>query len=239
MKRYGFLTFLTVMILGSIVHASVYPERNCVSIHIKDAMELNKARKPLYQKYSNYRSTEITERLLKMERKLLVGAPFADLWARLYQRKGIPIMCKDFIDMSETPAFTSMNPEGVDSILNYRKPAVAAVVAKLKQLFKERAYVEMAHFADNEILKIEDHPRYNCLYRHMLESIRRMAILTPEYMEMAQSLGFTSPELLSRNVLRSHFSLLEESALIDQLAAPLQAQGLPIICQDVPYIPWP
>lgn len=239
MIRFGFLFSLFILLSSGVAQASALDARNCVATHVRDAMKLNTERKPLYQLHSENRSTEVTDQLLKMERKLLLGAPFADAWARLYQRKGIPIMCEDFIDMSETPAFVANHPEGMISILHYRKPDALAVTKNFQSLYKVRAYVEMAHYADNLIIQLEAQPRYNCLYRHMLESIRRMAILTPQYMEMANEQSLPSTELLSRTVLKSNISLLEDSASIDQLAAPLQARGLPIICQDVPFIPWP
>jgi hypothetical protein len=42
---------------------------------------------------------------------------------------------------------------------------------------------------------------------------------------------------ISNQMLAGHLDGLEESARIDMLAAPVQAMNLPIICQDVPYIP--
>jgi hypothetical protein len=38
-------------------------------------------------------------------------------------------------------------------------------------------------------------------------------------------------------MLAAHLDSLDESARIDMMAAPVQAMNVPIICQDVPYIP--
>lgn len=213
--------------------------RACLGEHIEEAIVLNKQRKTAYMQLSQGRSQKVSEALLWMERKLTVAAPFADAWAAPFQAKGIPILCRDFISMSETPAFKAQNPEGPDSFHNYRRPDVNGIKARLLELYKSKSYQGMAEYADSQIQELDRVPRYNCMVKHMLESVRRMAALTPVYMQMAQELDMMSPELLSRTVLRSHVLLLEESANIDELAAPLQAEGLPIVCQDVPYIPWP
>jgi hypothetical protein len=41
---------------------------------------------------------------------------------------------------------------------------------------------------------------------------------------------------LSRLVLRLHLFTLGDAAKLDALAAPIQARGIPILCQDVPPI---
>lgn len=213
--------------------------RPCLSEHISEAMELNKQRKPLYLKLSGGRSKIVSDKLIWMERKLSVAVPFADAWAAPYQAAGIPILCQDFISMSETPKFQAQNPEGTDSLHNYRRPDIAAIKSRLLELYKAKSYLPLAHFADQQITDLEQKPRYNCMVRHLLESIRRMAALTPVHAQKSRAKNKVSSEFLSRTVLRSHIMLLEESAEIDRVAAPLQAEGLPIVCQDVPYIPWP
>lgn len=79
----------------------------------------------------------------------------------------------------------------------------------------------------------------NCMVKHILESIRRIATLAPQCDLLAKQKNIISPLFLSRTVLRSHIMLLDESAKIDFYATPLQAEALPIVCQDVPTFPGP
>lgn len=170
---------------------------------------------------------------------MLLLTPFVDGMAVTYQEAGIPILCQDLISMSETPKFTPRNPDGKDSIHNYRRPDIKGISQTLLELYKAKAYLQMADYADKLVLELDQQPRYNCLVKHMLESIRRIATLTPVYAVKSKALNKVSSETLSRILLRSHIRVLKDSAEIDEAAAPLQADGLPIICQDVPSIPWP
>lgn len=97
----------------------------------------------------------------------------------------------------------------------------------------------MAAYADQRVQELEKKPRYNCLVRHMLESIRRMTILIPQQEALAQERLKTTALPIANTVLKSHIGYLKESSRIDKIAAPLQAEGLLIICQDVPHIPVP
>lgn len=213
--------------------------RPCLGEHVSEAMVLNKQRKAAYMQLSQGRSKKVSNALLWMERKISVAAPLADAWSAYFQSRGVQIMCDDFVPISHTPAFQAKNPQGRDSLHNFRPPDITRIKGRLLELHKARSYMEMARYADSEIIELDRVPRYNCMVKHMLESVRRMAALTPVHAQKARSQGLRSSEPLSRTVLKSHIMFLNESARIDKLAAPLQAEGLMIVCQDVPYIPWP
>lgn len=188
---------------------------------------------------SNGQSHEISQRLIGMERKLVLLSPLADAWAAPFQMVGIPILCQDFVDMSQTPSFRSSHPEGPISLDRFQAVDVDEMQKGLRELLTAREYQALAEFADLQIALLQDEPRFHCMLRHILESIRRMAALTPRYEEQAKQKIKISPAFLSRTILNAHIRLLNAAADIDKLAAPLQAQGLPIVCQDVPPIPWP
>lgn len=233
------LTSVMGLSLAQTAEAGWRDVRSCLGEHVSEAMDLNKQRKTAYMKLSQGRSKDVSNALLWMEWKISLAAPLADAWSAYFQAKGIPIMCDDFVPISDTPAFQAQNPQGKDSLNNFRQPDVAKIKEKLLEFHKARAYMQMAEYADAEIIELDRVPRYNCMVKHMLESVRRMAALTPVHAQKAQEQGIRSTEPLSRTVLKSHIMFLNESAKIDELAAPLQAEGLMIVCQDVPYIPWP
>jgi len=70
----------------------------------------------------------------------------------------------------------------------------------------------------------------------MLESALRSSNLAPVYVEMARQIPMKSPADLSWFLIRLHLMALGGCAELDALSAPLQAQGIPIIGQDVPPI---
>lgn len=174
-----------------------------------------------------------------MEQKLLLGSPVIDLWARPFQKAGVLIVCEDVIDMAFTPEFRRQNPQGRIPQNSYRRVLVEVVKTKLNEKLKREDFQGMAWLADQYVQQLEKQPRFNCLVRHMLESVRRTALLAPRHEAAAQRKGLSSPRALSKLILKSHLNLLNESAVIDILAAPLQADGLMIVCQDVPHIPKP
>ncbi len=211
--------------------------RACLSEHVLEAIALNKQRKPVYMQLSQGRSQSVSDAMLRMENWLLLTTPFADAWAVPFQAKGIPVLCEDFVSMLLVPAFKAQNPEGPDSLYNFQQPDIEIIKDRLLTLYKAKSYIDIAEYADWLVQRLDQAPRYNCLVKHMLESIHRIATLTPVHARNAQESGMLiSPEPLSRAILKSHILLLDESAKIDALAAPLQAEGLPIVCQDVPSI---
>lgn len=233
------LLLFSILLLSPVGQAGLRDIRPCLSQHNYEALQLNQLRKPLYAGLSSGQSQVVSDKLIWMERKLSLVVPFADAWAAPYQAAGIPILCQDFISMDETPLFTASNPEGKDSLHNFRPADVSQIKIRLLELLKAKNYEQLAEYADSQIQDLHRTPRYNCMVRHILESIRRMAALTPVHAKKAKAAGKLSTEFLSATILRSHIYILSESAEIDRLAAPLQAQGLLIVCQDVPYIPWP
>ncbi len=77
----------------------------------------------------------------------------------------------------------------------------------------------------------------NCMLRHMLESIRRIARLSPRHHMRALDFGLRSPIVLSDDLIKAHLKWLVEAVELDRMAAPLHRLGIPIICNDVPTIP--
>jgi hypothetical protein len=230
---------LFAFVIPALSWAGLKDIRPCLSEHIRDAIVLNKERKPLYMKLSNGKSKVVSDKLIWLERKLSMAVPFADAWAAPYQAAGIPVLCQEFISMSEAPKFQLRNPEGIDSLHNYHRPDITGLKARLLELYTAKAYMRLAEYADKQIIDLDQNPRYNCMVKHILESIRRMAALTPIHQQKSREKNKVSSEYLSRTVLRTHILLLNDFAELDELAAPLQADALPILCQDVPYIPWP
>ena len=81
-------------------------------------------------------------------------------------------------------------------------------------------------------------PRYHCLVRHFLNSILRAANLAPLHEDEAKARGLSASTTdLSWSFIEIQLFGLDELEKIDELAASIQAQGVPILCQDVPPIP--
>ncbi|KYG65989.1 hypothetical protein AZI86_02665 [Bdellovibrio bacteriovorus] len=234
----GWVAFL-ILSMAIAAPAAGSAKHSCMTTHMKDAIKINRERGAWYSQLSDGQSQRITNLLIGMEQRLLLGSPIIDVSARPYQKAGVPIVCEDVIDMSFTPAFRAQNPAGPVAKQSYRRVLVDVVHNKLSEKLKNDDFQGMAWLADQYVQQLEKQPRFNCLVRHMLESVRRTALLAPRHEAAALRKGLGSPRTLSKLILKSHLDLLNKSARIDILAAPLQADGLMIVCQDVPHIPRP
>jgi hypothetical protein len=203
-------------------------EHFCMSRHIHEAMLLNQERKPQYAALTGGKSIPVSETLMDYEKALIIQSRLADLVALPFQWTGSSIMCAEFVSMSETPPFRTHYEVGAPNIMNFHPASWREIGTSLQGAVKNNDFQMVKTIADRQIVELEKEPRFNCMMRHFLESIRRIAGLAPSY---------KYGTFISKRLLLGHLNDFELVAEIDQRAAPVQASGVPIICQDVPHIP--
>lgn len=209
-------------------------EKNCFSEHIRESIHINETRKPIYSSLTNGRSEGIFKLLLTSERFTLPVAKFYDWRAEDFQKNGVPLFCYEFMSMNATPAF---NPQELvvpkEKFVSYdyrpvKQMLLAAIRAKDISEIKLVAYEAVA--------ELEKTPEYHCMLRHMLESIYRFAYFLPKQIEAAESRGLKSPLGMSLEVMRLHALSLGTSNHIDEKSAPIQEDGIPILCSELPRL---
>lgn len=218
---------------------AVSPKQECFREHLREAIAINKARRPLYARLSNYHSNEISDRLIAGE-QLAKFASYLfhnfDAQAERYQEKGINIVCDEFVSMSLTPRFEAYGPMPHPDLRQFRELDPYIIRRSLSRAIDD-GYPQTVATAKHWINVIEKSDvRFNCMTRHLLESVGRIAKLAPGHIQKAKSMGLKSPQRLSDSMISSHLLMLPESVALDVLAAPIQAQGIQILCQDVPPI---
>lgn len=233
---HGMKTILVgLLLLSSNIFA--FSKQMCLSDHIKEAMILNKERKSLYAEITNKQSLKVSRSLISLERQMLFFTYPLDLLAKKYQRLGMPIFCRDIISMEETPEFTSQYEQGAPDILDYKKVSAKKIRNDFKRAFRNNNYDELIKVSSQWLHKLEKEPRFNCLTRHFIETIIRSSKLAKEYILFAKSTNLRDPSKLMNSYLRSVFVSFLYSVSIDEKASPIQAAGIPIICNDVPFVP--
>ena len=216
------------------------PTRDCARLHLEEAIALNQERLPRYAALTQERSRPVSEALIGLEEGLLVVADYLDSWSLPYQKKGIPLMCAEFVSMHEVPAFSERFSFPPHLLSDFVAEDHQALRDRLDAAFDDSGFQGLSQAASLELVRLEAWPGFHCMLRHLLESLVRAANLAPGHVEQALALGLASPEDISKNLILALLVGLEDGALLDAQAAPLQAEGLPIICQDVPEIPaWP
>jgi len=108
--------------------------------------------------------------------------------------------------------------------------------AQLKIFVKNKNIKGLTEYLEQNISSLSFEPRFNCMIRHVLESMNRITHLAPIHDKNARAKGLKSTMKLSMKLLKLHLMLLNSSADLDKKAAQIQSRGIPIICQDVPPI---
>lgn len=145
--------------------------------------------------------------------------------------------------MSLTPDFQPRFSNGTPDRRDYLTPSSFIIKRDLRRGLREGGFQGLEHQAMKWYNVYAQEPRFNCLTRHFLESTIRSARLAVKYDQVARERGVRSPEKLMKRFLQMSFFAFGQAIALDRDAAELQAQGLPILCQDVPHIPfqasWP
>lgn len=209
----------------------------CGARHIKEAIALNRDRAEAYAFASQEGSRSISAKILFLENLSLAPVSTGDLLAQPWQKQGIPLLCDDFIEMSTVPAFKAFDPIYAETCsADDPLPDTQALVERL-QTSALKSYAALAGVVQDELDELSGFPARMCMTRHILQSIRRSAQLAPIYQREARIQGLSSPEALSNIFIFTQILFLKQAAEIDADLRAIHAQGIPFVCNDVPYIP--
>lgn len=202
--------------------------------HIREAIELNRRRAPLYADASAGVSLSLSRSLIRRERMLLPLARWLDRRDARYAAAGVPVLDDLFVSMQGAPPFLPRVPV----VPARTTPAPGrALAAQLRGAWGAGGFVAAAGALERELARLSADPAYWCMRRHMLESALRLCLAEPRHVAAARAAGLPSPEWMHRLLLRLHLAGLPAAARLDARALPLQARGIPILCRDLPSIP--
>ncbi|MFN8846287.1 MAG: hypothetical protein ACK5V3_06200 [Bdellovibrionales bacterium] len=196
--------------------------------HIREGMSLNQQRQVVYEKLSGGRSRWVSLALINYEKLAIFYIKTFKVESKLEtqaQIRGAPFLCEEF----------QMSPNKGRVNWQIIQPPMKSVKVNSSSILIFKLYRELSkknlngHYSLvlNEIKHLLKEPRLNCLYRHVLESMARVAWL-----------GMKDPirAELSIQLLKTMNLSLLGSRHVDYLAEPLQREGLPILCHDLPVI---
>jgi hypothetical protein len=238
MKKWFFSPVFIVLLLG-LCGESVFA--GCLTSHLREAITLNQKRKPIYSHLTSGKSEAVSDSLIKMEREMMLQAVFGDVMSSYWRSNGVPLLCSEIISMDEVPGFKSERPSesggenAAEHLSTLRE--VDLRVEALREKLRTKNYRSLEQLADQFVKDLEHFSQFNCLQRHFLESIRRAAGLVLVHHRASQEMNLGSTLWLSRMFISGQIALLKKSQEIDSMAFPIQQQGVPIICQDIPIIP--
>lgn len=209
----------------------------CLSQHLKEAVEINTARMPVYAQISKGRSLKISISLIRSERLLLLVAPFVELQERYFAKRDLPIFCDSFVSMEHLPPFKQQPIHDPQPATLFKTVDSKLLKKQIRGAFKTGSFEGVSRVLDQELTVLAEGSQYNCMYRHLLESMLRWANRAPVFIEEAQKRNLKSPAKIYWRLIRNQLRFLNFANKLDIQARPLQAEGIPILCQDVPVIP--
>jgi hypothetical protein len=246
MSRALFLGLGFVFMLRSTLAAEGHSE--CFDQHIRDAIQLNQQRSPRYSQLTNGESDEISRLLIGHEKDALLLARFY-LWrTEKWRKSGIPVFCSEFAPMSLVAEFREEPDSKPPRLEDFIRPSWSDLERSASVILDEMdhtlvspvpeatglLWADLSRLTHESLAAVSREPRFNCMYRHVLESVVRVSKLAPIHARQSRERGLPSPESWAIAFVRRHLSVLKMVDDLDKKAAPIQARGIPILCQDVP-----
>jgi hypothetical protein len=223
-----------VELLLSRVHPAAFEH------HLREAIALNRDRAPRYAALSGGASHPISYALIASEYLLLPVARWFDRRAAPYHEAGVPLLEDLFVPMASAPAFGSIRFIEVKTEGGALAPQPSAIRQRVAKAYRAGSFAGAAPALAAELDALRDAPLTDCLLRHLLESIHRLATIAPHHIERCGARGLPSPAPLLAQLFWMHLWGLAPAAALDRRARPLQLRGIPILAQDLPPIPaWP
>lgn len=210
---------------------------NAIQNHIKEAIVHNKRMVTIYSELSEGKSENLSRNLIIAERMSVLLLKDIERETKIYQEKGIPLLCEELADMKNIPIFQERLPQELRPVdfFDYDQKVISK---KIKSLINDDQFDLAYEAVANDIRKLEDYPNQLCLTKHFLESIARTLLISSQHRAEAKKLGLPDPKNLIKRFITLQRRALPITRYLDQQAFPLQKDGLLIYCQDVPAIAW-
>lgn len=229
----SFLTFL-FFISSSFAH----PDRawisshhgNCLTSHLREAVQVNSTRGKLYSRLTRGKTAPITEDLIFLDRMgIVLGQYFDSRSRKTLSHQGLPLLCEVIPPM--LPVLK--NPLQLQSSLPLSQFVpfdVASASQSIHRAHQDSGLTHVQHVIQKLKSELASEPRFNCLSRQFIHSMDLL-------IEMARLSPSPEAESLAWDSIRASLIQLRLLAALDRRAAPFQAQGIPMICAEIPALP--
>lgn len=215
----------------------------CFHKHLRDAIQLNTTRRPLYSQLTQGASESFSDKLIGIEQSMLNMTQFIynfDKLEHIYRDQGISITCEAFVEMQTVPGWGSMIDNRKPDLQLYSNLDPYILSRQIKSSLKKNESPKVTQKIILEALdKISGEPKFYCLTRHFLESMGRILGMSDKWEIEAKKRGLSSPRDLIKKMIRSHLLVFPQMSELDDQVSEIQARGVPLFCQDLPSIPIP
>lgn len=206
-------------------------------LHVREAIAFNRMRARHYASVTGGRSRRVFRRYLIAETLVLPFTAWFDRQAAPYEEAGVPVLSAVFESMQNMlPLSGAREPQSDDSW----PPCGSEMAHKLQSVFQTGGFYALAEATNDCLDMLAVRPWRDCMLRHQIESLRRVANVSPINLQMAARAGMLRPERLLRRFVRFHLQGVRAASWVDKPALQLQLLGFPILANHLPHIgPWP
>jgi hypothetical protein len=205
--------------------------------HLYEAIEINTHRTALYAELTNGESIKFSKKLIFMEKLTMLNAIFLDFFADRFQRLGVPVIKEDVVSMATIPEFNKAYSFEIHSAEEFKLLDAKSIVSDLNREYNIGGFEALARECDVKMDEVAHLPEYYCMYRHILESLRRLSNNASKHVSYAKQLGIKkSPLWLSRYNGWGHIFTIKAALNFDRDVLSIQSEGIPFLFQDLPHI---
>jgi hypothetical protein len=205
----------------------------CFSDHIKQSIEINQRNSKIYAKLTKGASDNVFKQLIAGEKASLKIASSFDKKASSYHEKEIDLFCQEFVDMNSTQIELIKNESIKEEPLTLEYFSFFPTINKAIQTRNDR---EIRRITLEALKELNQSPKYHCFARHIIESIYRFAYYMPIRKKQSVKRGMKDPSKLMIKVMKLQLMALPFAHHIDKISAPIQKQGVAILCQELPNL---
>lgn len=196
----------------------------CLIDHLKEGIELNEKRKVIYSEMSAGTTAAVSDTLINYEYNLIYLVKLTR-FEKKFSGLETPYFCEEFQSTPNSlpPVYQSKTPD----LRSFHPISFSDLKRKLQKIIQSRDLSHLHTTLDQEIHRLQKEPRFNCMTRHLLESMARvswLALIDHQKTDAALQLLKYMP------------IALYGSKQLDVMAAEHQVSGIPILCHDLPLI---
>ncbi len=210
--------------------------------HVKEAIELNHARKEYYASISNGATNKVSLLYTSLEYCLLPLSGIFDRWAQNFRNVGIPVLSNDFVSMSNTPLADQQLLRRGMLDRNGRKELRKKLRSwqwKCSAAATRKDFIEVQLLVMNVLYDLRQiELRYQCnlaLTIHFVESVG----LAARNADNLSHLFARRTDNFYRAFIALQISGVKLFSQVDLQAQPFHRAGIGIIVNDLPAIPFP
>ncbi|MCM0606927.1 MAG: hypothetical protein KA715_12625 [Xanthomonadaceae bacterium] len=203
---------------------------NCFTQHLREAMLVNETRGKTYSKLTHGKTNSISKELIFLDWIGTFASPYFDSRSKkTLSKNDLPLLCEVI------PPFLPVLQQEIKlnapiDLSEYRSFSVEKISRAIYSAHREGQLKKAQLEIQKIISDINQNTRFNCLTRQFLTSMDLLINVAHDSPSQgAQDLAWDS--------IRASLYQLRLLSQIDRSAAPFQAQGIPIICAEIPELP--